>query len=111
MARICHFYYIVKIIELLDTVFFIMRKKFNQVTFLHVYHHFAMPAASFIGVKYVAGGHGTFFGFMNAQVHVVMYLYYLLAAFGPKMQRLLWWKKYITVFQIVSFFEKNVCYL
>lgn len=102
MARICYFYYLVKIVELLDTIFFILRKKFNQVTFLHLYHHFSMPAASFIGVKYLAGGHGTFFGFLNANVHIVMYSYYLLTAFGPKMQKFLWWKKYITIIQIVS---------
>ncbi|KAL5284057.1 hypothetical protein ACFFRR_006371 [Megaselia abdita] len=103
MARACYSYYLVKLIELLDTVFFIMRKKFNQVTFLHVYHHFAMPAASFIGTKYLAGGHGTFFGFMNTQVHIIMYAYYLLAALGPNMQKFLWWKKYITIVQIVQF--------
>uniref|UniRef100_T1GUL5 Elongation of very long chain fatty acids protein n=1 Tax=Megaselia scalaris TaxID=36166 RepID=T1GUL5_MEGSC len=86
MCRICYFYYLNKLVELLDTVFFIMRKKFTHVTFLHVYHHFSMPAASFVGVKYLAGGHGTFFGFMNANVHIVMYSYYLLAAFGPKIR-------------------------
>ncbi|GLH03291.1 Elongation of very long chain fatty acids protein [Gryllus bimaculatus] len=32
-------YFFSKIIELLDTVFFVLRKKQNQVTFLHVYHH------------------------------------------------------------------------
>lgn len=30
---------VVRAIELLETVFFILRKKSNQVTLLHVYHH------------------------------------------------------------------------
>jgi len=33
----------------------------------------------------------------------VMYLYYLLSALGPKVQKYLWWKKYITTLQLVQF--------
>lgn len=32
-------YFYLKIFDMLDTVFFIMRKKFNQVSTLHVIHH------------------------------------------------------------------------
>nr|XP_026488598.1 elongation of very long chain fatty acids protein 4-like [Vanessa tameamea] len=46
-------YYVIKIIDLLDTVFFVLRKKFNQVTFLHVYHHLGMCLLGFIGTKFV----------------------------------------------------------
>ncbi len=35
-------YFISKAIEFLDTVWMILRKKFNQVTFLHVFHHSTM---------------------------------------------------------------------
>lgn len=31
-----------------------------------------------------------------------MYAYYMLAAMGPKVQKYLWWKKYLTVLQMVS---------
>jgi hypothetical protein len=31
-----------------------------------------------------------------------MYSYYLLAAFGPRFQKYLWWKKYLTVLQMVG---------
>jgi hypothetical protein len=48
------------------------------------------------------GGHSTFFGFINTFVHIVMYTYYLLAALGPHYQKYLWWKKYLTTFQMVS---------
>lgn len=30
-----------------------------------------------------------------------MYGYYGLAALGPQMQRYLWWKKYLTIIQMV----------
>ena len=36
-------------------VFFIMRKKFNQVSFLHVFHHGIMPFSWWFGVKFVPG--------------------------------------------------------
>jgi hypothetical protein len=32
-----------------------------------------------------------------------MYSYYLLAALGPEVQKYLWWKKYLTTLQIVSY--------
>ena len=32
-----------------------------------------------------------------------MYLYYLLAACGPQVQKYLWWKKYLTTLQLVQF--------
>ena len=55
------------------------------------------------GVKFTPGGHSSFFGFFNTAVHIVMYTYYLLAAFGPQFQKYLWWKKYLTVFQMIQF--------
>ena len=32
-----------------------------------------------------------------------MYFYYMCAAFGPGMQKYLWWKKYITTIQLIQF--------
>lgn len=55
MARAVWLYYMAKVIELLDTVFFVLRKKNSQVSFLHLYHHTLMPMCAFVGVKYFAG--------------------------------------------------------
>ena len=30
--------------------------------------------------------------------------YYCLAALGPKVRKYLWWKRYLTILQMVSFF-------
>ena len=38
---------------------------------------------------------------LNSFVHVLMYLYYGLSAIGPQMQPYLWWKKYLTMVQLV----------
>ncbi|KAG8173637.1 hypothetical protein JTE90_019979 [Oedothorax gibbosus] len=34
--------YLIKFIDLLDAVFFVLRKKDKQITFLHVFHHVAV---------------------------------------------------------------------
>lgn len=54
-------------------------------------------------INHLLGGHSTFFGLLNTFVHIVMYTYYLLAAMGPKIQPYLWWKKYLTAFQMLQF--------
>ncbi|KAE8578240.1 hypothetical protein XENTR_v10023414 [Xenopus tropicalis] len=103
MARVCWWFFFSKVIELLDTIFFIMRKKFNQISFLHVYHHATMIFNWWAGVKYVAGGQAFFIGMLNSFVHIFMYLYYGLAVLGPKVQKYLWWKRYLTLLQLTQF--------
>jgi len=49
-------YYFSKMIEFCDTFFFILRKKNNQLTFLHVYHHSTMFSLWWIGIKWVPSG-------------------------------------------------------
>uniref|UniRef100_A0A672HI85 Elongation of very long chain fatty acids protein n=1 Tax=Salarias fasciatus TaxID=181472 RepID=A0A672HI85_SALFA len=100
MRVICWWFYFSKVIELSDTIFFILRKKNSQLTFLHVYHHATMIFNWWAGVKYVAGGQSFLIGLINSLVHVVMYLYYGLAALGPNMAKYLWWKRYLTSLQL-----------
>ncbi|XP_015430273.1 PREDICTED: elongation of very long chain fatty acids protein 7-like [Dufourea novaeangliae] len=101
IARVVWLYFIVKLLDLLDTVFFVLRKKQNQVSFLHVYHHAGMSFGTWAATKFLAGGHLTFLGSLNSFVHVVMYSYYL--ATSLRISRP-WWKKYITQLQLFQFF-------
>lgn len=95
-------YFAAKISELFDTVFFVLRKKNNQITFLHLYHHSVMVVGTWAVLKY-SPSHGLFFiGFLNSLVHVFMYTYYGLAALGPHVAKYLTWKKYMTRIQLVS---------
>ncbi|XP_046644160.1 elongation of very long chain fatty acids protein-like [Daphnia pulicaria] len=103
VAQMCWWYYFCKFTEFLDTVFFVLRKKFDQITNLHVIHHSIMPAVCWWGVKFAAGGHGTFFGMLNSFVHIIMYTYYLFSSMGPKYQKYLWWKKHLTSMQMIQF--------
>ncbi|PAA49026.1 hypothetical protein BOX15_Mlig003805g3 [Macrostomum lignano] len=103
MAKTCWWFYFSKFIEMLDTFFFVLRGRFELVTFLHVFHHAVLPPAWWWGVKFVPGGFGSFAAMLNSVVHTVMYLYYGLAAMGPSVQPYLWWKRYLTKFQMVQF--------
>lgn len=103
MAYTAYAFMFSKVIELLDTVFFVLRKKETQITGLHVWHHSFMVLSYYWGIKYYPGGHGSFVGFINSFIHVIMYGYYFLAALGPQVQKHLWWKKYLTSLQMLQF--------
>lgn len=96
-------YFFSKYVDYLDSLFFVLRKKWGHLSTLHVVHHGIMPFTAWWGVKYVGGGHTTFCGFLNMGVHVVMYFYYLMSACGPEVQKYLWWKKYLTTMQLAQF--------
>ncbi|XP_063709237.1 very long chain fatty acid elongase 7-like [Culicoides brevitarsis] len=92
-----------KILDLFDTVFFVLTKKQNHVTFLHVHHHIVMVMNTWFFGKYAMTSEGNFMAYCNMIVHAIMYFYYFLAALGPKYQKYLWWKRYMTQIQITQF--------
>ncbi|XP_033735408.1 elongation of very long chain fatty acids protein 7-like [Pecten maximus] len=103
MAFTTYLFFISKMVELTDTIIFVLKKKFHQLTFLHLFHHGFLPFNWWFGIKFAPGGWGTFHAFINTMVHSVMYMYYFLSACGPAIQKYLWWKKYITKIQIAQF--------
>jgi hypothetical protein len=96
-------YYFSKFIDLFDSFFFVLKKKFAHLSPLHVIHHSTLPFLCWWGPRFVGGGQSGFGPFLNSGVHTLMYLYYLLAACGPSLKPYLWWKKYLTTIQLVQF--------
>ncbi|XP_050070821.1 elongation of very long chain fatty acids protein AAEL008004-like [Anopheles maculipalpis] len=94
-------YFLLKVLDLADTVFFVLRKKQSHVSFLHVYHHTVMVVGSYFGVLYVPGGHAIMLGIWNTLVHAVMYLYYFLSSYGSQYSG--WWKQHLTRMQLLQF--------
>lgn len=117
--------FLLKLVELVETVFFVLRKKQSQVSKLHVYHHVSTATLCWIMVKYaggkiykykflifiinyiffyfIQGGMILFSIILNSFVHVIMYSYYFAALFGPTVQKKLEViKKNVTLIQMVS---------
>lgn len=91
-----------RMLDLLDTVVFVLRKKDNQITFLHIYHHTIVPLSIFFGAYMSMSTYSALVVHINSGVHFIMYGYYFLASF-PSLTKHLWWKKYITKIQIAQF--------
>ncbi|CAG2118818.1 unnamed protein product, partial [Medioppia subpectinata] len=91
-------YFWSKFVDLMDTVFFVLRKRQRQVSGLHLYHHTVVPLLAWMTMKLMPTVPAfQIFGLLNSFVHTVMYAYYALSAFGPAIQPYLWWKRYITM--------------
>ncbi|XP_054724129.1 elongation of very long chain fatty acids protein 7-like [Uloborus diversus] len=93
---------VVRYIELFDTVFLVMSKK--QIDPLHVFHHAIVPVFAYFGFRSEKSAYLSIFMGFNSIVHIIMYTYYAVAALGPKYQKYIWWKKYLTTLQIFQFF-------
>ncbi|XP_066908629.1 very long chain fatty acid elongase 7 isoform X3 [Halyomorpha halys] len=100
--EVLYYYHITKIIDLFDTIFFVLRKKESQITMLHMFHHSTMVVNSWLTMAPLREQVSAVFGVLNLTVHVLMYAYYFLAGFGPKVQKYLWWKKHITRIQLLN---------
>lgn len=57
MINVLWWYYFSKLIEFMDTFFFILRKNNHQITFLHVYHHATMLNIWWFVMNWVPCGH------------------------------------------------------
>ncbi len=102
--RIGHWYYLSKWFDWFDTFFYVLRKKYSHISFLHLYHHISVPTFAYLILKINPLIPGAFlFIVINAFIHCVMYSYYALSALGPKIQKVLWWKRYVTVMQLTQF--------
>ncbi|KAH7947818.1 elongation of very long chain fatty acids protein AAEL008004 [Rhipicephalus sanguineus] len=96
-------YMLLKLSELMDTVFFVLTKKNSHISALHVIHHSLVAWSVWLGVNFGATGQNAFFPFLNCFIHMIMYTYYALAALGPRLRPYLWWKRYLTQLQMSQF--------
>lgn len=88
--------YLFKYYELLDTLFLVLSKK--KLEFLHYYHHSATVWLTYSQIAAKSTMQWVPIT-LNLAVHILMYYYYFATAMGKKV----WWKKYLTSFQIIQF--------
>ncbi|XP_055527088.1 elongation of very long chain fatty acids protein 1-like [Wyeomyia smithii] len=112
-ARAAYFTYLLKMTELIETVMYAMRKKNNQISFFHVYHHCYAVITSHGFAKYGGGSMLSYTIIVNSIVHVFMYSYYLSSIFAKQLPfSLVPFKKVITILQITQLTSVlvNLCY-
>lgn len=97
------YYIFLRFAECIETVIFVLRKRYRQVSGLHVFHHVSVTFSVYLYATYGCVALCSFEAGFNAVIHVFMYGYYFLSAYGPSTKKHLWWKKYITVLQLIQF--------
>lgn len=94
-----YFWCMIKGTDLIDTIFFILMKKNNHVSFLHVYHHSTTMMISFVVFKYLRTEQNAIYAVINTGIHVIMYTYYFVTSLGFKTR----FKKLVTILQLFQF--------
>ncbi|KAJ0406972.1 hypothetical protein P43SY_005205 [Pythium insidiosum] len=104
MGQLMYFFYLSKLLDWCDTFFIIVGKKWKQLSVLHVYHHVSvffiynhLFRTSYDGDLFMTI-------ILNGFVHTVMYLYYFVSSHT----RDIWWKKYLTMLQMIQFLLMNL---
>ncbi|EDS39482.1 elongase [Culex quinquefasciatus] len=102
-VQLAYCYILLKLADLFDTVFFVLRKKQSHVSFLHVYHHAVMVLVPFIFMRNYPTGHCSMLGLLNTYVHAAMYFYFFMTVYRPEQVKDVRWKKYLTMMQMGQF--------
>ncbi|XP_072744132.1 very long chain fatty acid elongase AAEL008004-like isoform X3 [Anoplolepis gracilipes] len=102
---------LLKVFDLVETCVFVLRKKQNQVSKLHVYHHVSNIFFSWIYLKYVLEEKATIISMVNCAVHVIMYIYYFISTNRKYRQIISPLKPFITRIQMVQFIAMIICVL
>lgn len=92
-----------KFMDLVETVFFVLRKKDSQVSFLHLYHHIVVIYYGYMSFIEAPGGLQLIAGSVNCFVHALMYAYYFCSMYDRDMLgKWMDFKRRITQLQLVS---------
>lgn len=129
-AMLCYFYFLNKFADLTETMFFLLKKSWRQISHLHLYHHVAMVICCYIDLSVqpgiwkfnwlgrcqnnwvhniwiscvtttILGGLSMYMLLFNTLVHVVMYSYYFLSSLKLNSPLLPMIKRSVTQIQLV----------
>lgn len=107
VANLMWLFYVSKIWDFWDTVFIVLGKKWKQLSFLHVYHHFSVLLICWIQLNFLYDGDIYLFIMLNAFIHTVMYTYYFICMHTKKPETgkslPIWWKSSLTIMQMIQF--------
>lgn len=93
---------LLRLAELVETVVFVLRKKQNQVSTLHVYHHISTAVIVWMCIKYNASYMDQHPAWINSVVHIIMYSYYFMSSFKQLNSLTNVVKPFITMIQLIQ---------
>jgi len=98
-----YLHYLCKYMDFLDTLIILLRKKSEQLSFLHLWHHSTIAIVwGWVVNTWPTEGSSAVYAYgawINSCVHVVMYFYYGLTAMGIRPP----FKKLVTMVQLTQF--------
>jgi elongation of very long chain fatty acids protein 4 len=99
VAHVLWIFYVSKVFDFFDTIFIILSRKWNQLSFLHVYHHVTIFTFYWLNIN--AGYDGDIYLtiVLNGFIHTIMYTYYFVSMHAKD----IWWKHYLTMCQMIQF--------
>ena len=90
-----------KILDFWDTVFIIIRRKWRQLSFLHVYHHSSIYLIYWLNLRAGYDGDIYYTVVANSLIHLIMYGYYFLRTFNVPVPMFI--KALVTNMQMIQF--------
>ncbi|BES94284.1 elongation of very long chain fatty acids protein [Nesidiocoris tenuis] len=103
VVRMTYVYFLLKVLDFVDTMIMVLRKKDEQASFLHKYHHVLVCFGAWMTTAILPGGSQVvFFGTMNCSIHAVMYSYYSATIINPELRQCKY-KRHLTEAQIIQF--------
>jgi len=104
-------FYMSKAWDFMDTVFFVIERRWRQLSFLHVYHHAGTFLLYWFNANVICNGDVMSINYLtlclNGFIHTVMYTYYFVSMHtkdpvtGKSLD--IWWKSSLTSLQILQF--------
>ncbi len=107
VAAAVWWFYFSKAIQMLDSAFFLLGGRHDQLTFLHVYHHASMFSIWWIAANFVPGGSSVLPAAANSVLHIIMKGFSAATALGCK--RHVRWKGVLTVLSLLQFCFNLTC--
>jgi len=100
MSWLVWLHYNNKYLELMDTMWMVLKKKNNQISFLHCYHHILLIWVWWHCCSTEPGGEAWFGACVNSLIHVYMYGYYTMSLLKWDVEFM---KIYMTTCQLLQF--------
>lgn len=104
MYESCWYFMLLRLSEFLETAFFTLRKKTDQVSMLHIYHHISTVVILWLSLLNGGGFMELFIASFNSCVHIIMYSYYFLSSYKKIRVVINFIKPIVTIIQILQLF-------